>query len=258
MAQLVTANGVALIAILGVSIVLCATWLAIRVRRARQISAVRQLLSLAQIEGRYAVSEHASRLAHDLNNLILVLSLESERLASDERRTGLIDEHIETLREVVADGRALAERCREQAEPAAQEGPVLLEKELSRVVAWLNDGGFVRLDMAMPRPLTTTLTCAGHDIHMLVLALVRTALPDTGRARLTLTISAHSDDLTADDDFDGKGICLSLDTHHTLRADDPRIVSLASIVRRLRGDYVLKENGQGRFRLAVSLPVTDD
>ncbi len=259
MAQLISANAIAWVAILGASLVFCGIWVFVAgARRARQRRAVRRLLELAQMEGRYAGGELTSRLAHDLNNLILVLSLESERLAAGERDEGSTDQHIVTLDEVIAEGRDLAERCRRYDGPAVPAEHVLLVAETRQAAAWLNVSGFARVAVEIPQSLEfTTLFCAAQDVHVLVFSMVAAALPGPDRVPVTLTVSADRDDSARVDDINGNRVCLSVLARHPLRTDDPRVVSIASIVHRLGGDLALPRANQETFRVDVRLPVAD-
>ena len=82
MADFLTTNAVALAAALGGLLAACAILLSMMLRRRiRQRDAVLRLLELAEAEGRFACDAVTSRFVHDLNNMILVLSMESERMA---------------------------------------------------------------------------------------------------------------------------------------------------------------------------------
>ncbi len=107
MADFITTNAIAIVAVLGGLLVACAIMLYVTIlRRERQRKAVHGLLGLAQEEGRYICDAAMSRFVHDLNNIILVLSMESERLEGSPQ--------TDILQQVIAEGRDVVERCRAQ------------------------------------------------------------------------------------------------------------------------------------------------
>ncbi len=85
--------------------------------RARQRDAVRRLLVLADLEVRLARDTATAGFIHDLNNLLLVLSMECERLEAVAGSTTVDEQQLDILRQVIAEGRDMVERCRAPSAP---------------------------------------------------------------------------------------------------------------------------------------------
>ncbi len=247
MAHFITTNAVALVATLAGLLGACVVLLAIAVsRRAGQRDAVRRLLDLVEEEGRFACDAVTSRFVHDLNNIILVLSMESERLGASEQS--------EILQQVIADGRDVVERCRAQMS-AVEASSGDLCAALREATKLLTDAGFSNVDVAIARTVPPVVMVPGSakDIHMLVLSLVRAA--GAGLDRLSLTVSKGRDAALPEDGNDSGWVNVAAVVSETLAEDDAACVMLFRIARRLSGEVVLPDSASGRRRLAVSLPV---
>lgn len=250
MAEFITTNAVALVATLGGLLVACSGALfATFLRRARQRDAVRRLLEVTELEGRNACDAVISRFVHDLNNILLVLSMESERLDDPEQS--------EILQQVIADGRAVVERCRAQmaaVEPSSSD----LGAELRAAAELLGDAGFAQVDVAIANAVPAVVMVPGSatDIHVLVLALVRAAGVGASPGRLSLMVSKGRDAALPVDDRDSGWVNVSATCSEFLAEDGDASAALARVARRLSGEVVLPDPGSGRRRLAVSLPVT--
>ncbi len=111
-------NAIAMVTLLGALLIACAVLLyASMAGRARQRAAVRRLLVLADNDGRSACDAVMSGFVHDLNNLILVLSMECERLEAVAGTAPEVEQQLDILRQVIAEGRDVVERCRAQMAP---------------------------------------------------------------------------------------------------------------------------------------------
>ncbi len=257
MSHFITSNAVALVALLGVLLVACAFLLFVSMtRRARQRSAVRSLLDLADVESRAACDAATSRFVHDLNNLILVLSMESERLEVAAADSPEASRHIDTLEQVVAEGRELVDHCRAQMVPVEVASSNLCN-ELMDAARLLTDAGLRDVDVAFAKavPTTATVSRPATDVHLLVLVMVRAAGVKSGEDRLSLMVSTGRDAALPEDADDQNWVSLSIADCASLPEDDARIDGLSRAARRLSGELVLPEQGGNRRRLAVSLPV---
>ncbi len=226
------------------------------VRQARQRDAVDRLLDLVEDEGRYNCDAVASRFAHDLNNMLLVLSMESERLESAAAGAPEVQQQIDILEQVIAEGRDLVERCRTQMAPVESSSSTLCD-ELEAATQLLAEAGHRDVDVAIARSVSTTVRVSrpARDIHLLMLAMVRAAGAESGSDRLSLMVSTGRDASLPEDANDSSWISLSIVGCESLSYDDAHVAGLSRIVRRLSGEVVLPEKGAERRRLAVSLPV---
>ncbi|MDJ0710497.1 MAG: hypothetical protein QNJ14_08910 [Woeseiaceae bacterium] len=261
MADFFSTNAILLIATLGAIVVVCAlllSWLI--ARRVRQRRAVRILLNLADTQRCYATGAFASLLVHDLNNLILVLSLESERLESEATETPVLQQQATILRQLETEGREVVERCRSHATPVVP-GTSALGEELRIAADLVRDTGITGVELAVAKsvPTNARLSRPAADVHLLVLSLVRAALGDRidGR-RLTLTVSTGRDDSLPGNDNNADWISLSALGRKALPGDDPRVVELVHAARRLAGEVAVSDACSTRQRFIVSLPVVED
>ncbi len=251
MTHFITTNAVALVATLGSLLVACVCALYVTIlRRARQRKAVQRLLGLVETEGRYACDAAVSRFVHDINNMILVLSMESERLEESQQ--------TEVLQQVIAEGRDIVERCRSQM-TAVETASSDLCAELRTAARLLGDAEFGDVDVAVARavPPGVKVSRPATDVHLLVLSIARAAKAGGGPDRLSLTVSKGRDASLPEDDNDSGWVNVSIVGPERLAGDDAECVALSRISRRLSGEVVFPDAGSGRRRLAVSLPVTE-
>ena len=251
MADFTTTNAVALVATLGGLLAACAGLLFLAInQRARQRNAARRLFELAEQEGRFACDAMTSRFVHDLNNIILVMSMESERLGASEQ--------TEVLRQVVAECRDVVERCRAQMAPIEALTSDLCS-ELRLAARVLSDAGFRRVDVAIARTVPAVVIVPGpaSNIHLLVLSLVRAAGVGGDVDSLSLTVSKGRDASLPEDGNDSGWINVSAIGPVSLVEDDASGTTLSRIAKRLSAEVVFPDPGSGRRRVAVSLPVVD-
>ncbi len=252
MASFISTNAVALVATLAGLLVACVVLLfASFLRRARQRNAVRRLLELARTEGRFGCDAVTSRFVHDLNNLILVMSLESER----DDGSGKTD----VLQPLIDEGRGMVERCRAQL-AAVESATSDLCAELRIAAGLLRDAGYSDVDVAIARavPASVMVPRPATDIHVLVLSIVCAAQAAGGADRLSLTVARGRDAALPEDDNDGGWVNISAVAAGQLAEDDAASVALSRMAKRLSGEVVLPDASVGRHRLAVSLPFNED
>jgi len=257
MTHFITTNEVAVAAVLGVLLVACAVLLQMSVaRRIRERRAARRLLELVEIEGRYSCEDVTSRFVHDLNNLILALSMESERFESADGGNSERLQHADILQQVVADGRSIVERCRARAVPAGL-SVSNLRQELQAATELMNDAGYCNVDVARPSGVSAAVTVArpATDVHLLVLSMVRAAQAGSRRNPLTLTMAAGRACPYAEDGNASDWVSVSIGGSGPLADNDARIVMLSRIARRLSGEVAYSEAADGRDRIVVSVPV---
>ena len=251
MAHFITTNAVALVATLGGLLVISAGLLSVAItRRTRQRDAVRRLLQLADKEGRYACDAVTSRFVHDLNNIILVLSMEAERVDSSSQS--------EILLQVVDEGRDVVERCRAQMSSFEASSSNLCD-ELRVATRLLRDAGVSSVDVAFANtvPAVVMVTGSADDVHVLVLSMARVAGLGVDSDRLSLTVSKGRDAALPEDENDSGWVNVSASGPEMRAEDDAASIVLARIARRLSGEVVFPDAASGRRRLAVSLPVVD-
>ncbi len=251
MAHFITTNAVALVATLGGLLVICAGLLAVAImRRIRQRDAVSRLLELAEKEGRYACDAVTSRFVHDLNNIILVLSMEAERVDAPSQN--------DILQQVIDEGRDVVERCRAQM-TAFEASPSNLRDELRFAARLLSDAGASLVDVAFANTVPAVVMVPGsaNDVHVLVLSMARVVGLDVDSGRLSLTVSKGRDAALPDQKNDSGWVNVSAVCPELSADDEAAGIVLARIARRLSGEVVFPDSTGGRRRLAVSLPVID-
>lgn len=257
MSDFISTNAIVLVALLGALLVTCALLLAgSMARRTREHDAIQRLLDLVDYEGRYACDEVMSRFVHDLKNLVLVVSMESERLETAAEDTPLGDQHAAVLRQVADEGRDLAERCREQMAPVELASSNVCD-EIEAATRLLTDSGFRDVDVTIASavPRNVSVARAAPHVHILVLAMVRAAAIERSGGPVALMVSTGRDAALAVDGDDTGWINISVACSASLAGDDGRVAGLARAARRLSGEVVLPDREVKRRRLAVSLPV---
>ena len=224
--------------------------------RARQRDAVRRLLVLADLEVRLARDTATSGFIHDLNNLLLVLSMECERLEAVAGSTTVDEQQLDILRQVIAEGRDMVERCRAQMAPVEFSSSNLCE-ELRVAAELIADAGYVNVNVVIASavPATVTVPRPAIDVHLLVLAMIRAVRVEDSRERHLMTVSAGRDASLADDISDDNWVSVSVDTNTSLSDDDAPVAGLTRVARRLSGEVVTPDPRRDRRRLAVSVPV---
>lgn len=249
MTNFITTNAVALVAALGFLLAGCAILLSVTMfRRARQRHAVRRLVTLVRELGRCNSEAVTSTFVHDLNNMLLVLSMESERLEGSGQ--------ADILQQVIAEGRDVVERCR-AGTAAVETSSSDLCPELRAATALLNDAGYCTVDIAVARavPAAATVPRPASDVHMLVLSVVCAARTGDNPDRVSLTVSRGRDAALPEDANDSDWVNVSTVGPDALSDADPAGGALTRVARRLSGEVVFPDPASGRRRLAVSLPV---
>ncbi len=251
MAHFVTTNAVALVATLAGLLVVCVGLLTVAImRRIRQRDAVSRLLELAEKEGRYVCDAVTSRFVHDLNNIILVLSMEAERPDASSRS--------DILQQVIDEGRDVVERCRAQMTPFEAAASNLCD-ELRVATRLLGAAGLSSVDVAFAKAVPTVVMVPGSasDVHVLVLSMARVVGLDVDSGGLSLTVSKGRDAALPNETNDGGWVNVSAACPELPADGEAASIVLTRIARRLSGEVVFPDSTGGRRRLAVSLPVID-
>ena len=250
-------NAIAMVTLLGILLIASAVLLyGAMAGRTRQRDAVRRLLELADNEGRSACDAFTSGFVHDLNNLILVLSLECERIEALAGTTPEGEQRLDILQQVIAEGRDIVERCRSQMALVEASASNLCD-ELRVAAGLVADAGYANVDVTIASavPATVTVPRPASDVHLLVLAMLRAVLVEDSLERHPMTVSLGRDSSLSDDINADDWVSVSIVTNKSLSDDDASVTGLTRVARRLSGEVVMPEPRLDRRRLAVSLPV---
>jgi len=255
MQQFISSHATILVAMLGVSLGACLA-IILMLRRKQQwhqrsITAMREL---QDIDRCYAVDSVAANCIHDLNNLFLVLSMEISRLQEQARVNSDLSGSIETLEELLAQGRAPVgdiERHR-YAGNGAQDSCEFL-REIGIAMDLANLAGLARIDMTQTPDSTggLQLARAAHDVHLLVISMAR-AVAAKGDRVVMRVVAGIAGEPSNDDEQEWVTLFAVPETPGRMDGDPALRRSVGQLAQRMSGSCSAEDIA---LDLAVSLPV---
>ena len=251
MTDFIATHAVALAAFAGGLLVACSSLLVvIFLRRSHQRNAVMRLIELVDEEARLGRDAAMSGLVHDLNNILLALSMESERLAASEA--------TDSLQQVIAEGKELVERCRAQT-MTVDATACDLPRELRAAARLVSDAGLSDVDVRISAAVHEAAMVAVPStyVHLLVLCMIRAVGAGGAAGRPSLTVTRGRDATLPADDYERGWVTVSAVCSASCPEDDAAALVLSRIAMRFSGDVASRDPAGGRPRIAVSLPVID-
>ena len=207
---------------------------------------------ILESQGRCAVGQVASQAEHDLNNLLLVLSMEAARLSALGTDTEVLEPVVATLNRVVGEGRqisdALAEHTKAGTGPSDTCDIVSECHRIADFLHYLSKTG-LRVESTVTGTQSSTLCTQPAEIRLLIFELCCLAIdfvPEEGDGavilveprgapgQVTLTVSCQS------------GV---------VDATNTRLSVIKSLTDRVSGDFQADSDNSERCLISISIPV---
>ena len=219
-----------------------------------QIGQHRMLLEkILDAHGKCAVDEAVSRAEHDLNNLLLVLSMEAARLGSVREDEANLRTTIDTINQVVSEGRQIADALTTHAADNTESSETCdIVRECQAIAEFWGRacGTGLRVETALDAQQSPIMCSQARDFRLLVLELCRVAadfvVASDGGAAISIGNSGRGE----------ARLSVDCDKSVTGPGNHARLSRISSLTERVCGDFHAHSDGDERCTIVVSIPVT--
>lgn len=221
----------------------------LRENRQRQVL----LEKILDAHGKCAVDEAVSRAEHDLNNLLLALSMEAARLSSVRADEQDLRTTIATINQIVSEGRQIADALTTHAAEKTESSESCDIVEECQVIAefWGRACGTgPRVEMALDTQQSPIMCSQAREFRLLVLELCCVAtdfvVASEGGAAISIGNSGRGE----------ARLSIDCDKSVTGPGNHARLSRISSLAERVCGDFHSHSDGDERCTIVVSIPVT--
>lgn len=219
----------------------------------QQVRRDRALLeNILDAHGRFAVDEAVSRAAHDLNNLLLVLSMEATRLSGARADEAVLRPTIATINQVVEEGRQVADALTAHVADSTESPETCdIARECETIAQFLggtSDSGPRVENMLIARQ--NTMSCAQpREFRLLVLELYRLATDFAVANEVSAVISIGNSG------GDEVILTVACDTRVEDPGNNARLSRIKRLSERVGGDFRTHTDRNERCAITIGIPV---